>query len=216
MIRIFSVSEPGGHVANEDVFVAERHPTEADCWLCFLADGQGGRAGGADAAQLACRTSVELARKAHKHQLSNPVFWSTLLRQTDLAVSTDADAGYTTLVGFCIADGVLTGASSGDSAVLVVSGEIPPNEITASQLKNPPVGSGAAIFVPFAAPLVKPWTVVAMSDGVWKYVGWQRLTELIEAHRGQDLIEAVLSNARLPKSGQLQDDFTMAVISESA
>ena len=49
------------------------------------------------------------------------------------------------------------------------------NELTANQIKNPPVGSAAAVFTPFAGRLERPWTVLAMSDGVWKYVGWERV-----------------------------------------
>jgi hypothetical protein len=81
--------------------------------------------------------------------------------------------------------------------------------LTEHQQKNPPVGSGAAIFVPFAARLVRPWVVLAMSDGVWKYVGWNHVFKAASANRGPRIIETIRDMARLPGSGTLQDDFTL-------
>ncbi len=64
MIRVSSFSEIGGDDAvNEDVFDVSRHPADPDCWLCFLADGQGGRAG----AQRGPKGSALAARVLH-HQ----------------------------------------------------------------------------------------------------------------------------------------------------
>ena len=76
-----------------------------------------------------------------------------------------------------------------------------PKTLTDRQAKNPPVGSGAAWFVPFADRLAGPWSVLAMSDGVWKYVGWDRIIAGIASHRGQPLIESLQAAARL-RSGR--------------
>lgn len=85
--------------------------------------------------------------------------------------------------------------------------------MTDRQAKNPPVGSGAAWFVPFVAKLAAPWLVMAMSDGVWKYVGWDRLIAAVAAHHGEPLIEALQVSARL-RSGRFPDDFTVVVFEE--
>jgi hypothetical protein len=81
--------------------------------------------------------------------------------------------------------------------------------LTNRQNKNPPVGSGAAYFVPFAARLVCPWVVLAMSDGVWKYVGWDNVFKAASEQDGPKIIETIRERARLPGSGNLQDDFTL-------
>ena len=47
--------------------------------------------------------------------------------------------------------------------------------LTADQRKNPPVGSGAAVFTEFTAELGHGWRVLGLTDGVWKYVGWDRV-----------------------------------------
>src|SRR5262245_12226904 len=50
MIQAFHYSEAGGHAHNEDAFATLSHPQNPNCQLGVIADGQGGRAGGAAAA----------------------------------------------------------------------------------------------------------------------------------------------------------------------
>jgi hypothetical protein len=87
-------------------------------------------------------------------------------------------------------------------------------DLTASQAKNPPVGSSGAVPTPFAAKLPTSWIVLAMSDGVWKSVGRHRIEELLRNSRGQALLDTLLAEARLPWSGGLGDDFTAVVLEE--
>jgi serine/threonine protein phosphatase PrpC len=211
MSNLFSFTEAGGHVTNEDAFLVEPHPADPECLLCALADGQGGRAGGRRAAEVACRTAIDAARGWAVADLRKPVIWSHLLGAADGAVEADPEAGFTTLVGFCVCGTELAGASSGDSALLLIRGALAV-ELTKDQTKNPPVGSGAATFVPFGAALRTPWKVLAMSDGVWKYARWENITEAAKRQSGNDLIDALAAKARLPGSGKFQDDFTVVVI----
>jgi serine/threonine protein phosphatase PrpC len=122
MINVTSFSEAGGHLDNEDAFVVCHHPSGSDCWLCLLADGQGGRAGGPDASRIACRTATEVALREAPCARAKPAVWGTILQRADRAVLADWNAGFTTLLGFSIAGGFLAGASSGDSAVITFSG----------------------------------------------------------------------------------------------
>ncbi len=211
MIRVTSFSEAGGHAVCEDAFEVHRHPSDPDGWLGFLADGQGGQAGGAEAARIACRVAAEAALSLSPHQLSDSRTWTALLQQADAAVAADHEAGFTTLIGLSILGDVLHGASCGDSAVLVVSEDQGPRQATADQLKNPPVGSGVATFIPFTATLAGRWSVLAMSDGVWKYAGWDRIFETVATHRGESLVAALQAAARLRRSGQFPDDFTVVL-----
>jgi PPM family protein phosphatase len=215
MINVASFSEAGGHPENEDSFIVIGHPSDSDCWLCFLADGQGGQAGGAKASHIACGTAAEAALNESPRALSQPPVWEAILRQADRAVFADAAAGFTTLLGFVISDGHLSGAASGDSAVFVLSKGAPAQDVTKAQFKNPPVGSGDARFVSFSTSLDVPWTVLAMSDGVWKYVGWDRLVWAAASFQGESLMQTLQKLARLPRSGQFQDDFTLVVFEDS-
>ena len=214
MVNVVTFSEAGGHIVNEDAFAVERHPGDPDCWLCCLGDGQGGRAGGAQASQLACRAAMDAALQESPRRLASPLAWAELLHGADEAVRDAREAGFTTLLGFCITKGYLAGASCGDSAVLVATSGQRPSVVTAGQAKNPPVGSGTAPFWPFGLALVVPWVVVAMSDGVWKYAGWDRVEEAVSAGHGQQIVERLQEGARLQGSGQFQDDFTVVVFDE--
>jgi hypothetical protein len=149
-------------------------------------------------------------------QLTAPSSWARILGSADEAVCSDPWAGFTTLLGFCIAGGHLLGASCGDSAVLVVTAGDQPREVTASQPKYPAVGSGEARFAPFGATLVAPWAVLACSDGVWKYAGWERLVEALRVERGQQLAGRIQGYARVSGGGEFADDFTIVLFEEAA
>ena len=168
----------------------------------------------AQASQLACRAAMDAALQESPRRLASPLAWAELLHGADEAVRDAREAGFTTLLGFCITKGYLAGASCGDSAVLVATSGQRPSVVTAGQAKNPPVGSGTAPFWPFGLALVVPWVVVAMSDGVWKYAGWDRVEEAVSAGHGQQIVERLQEGARLQGSGQFQDDFTVVVFDE--
>jgi serine/threonine protein phosphatase PrpC len=211
MLRVQSFSEVGGHQVNEDAFRIETHPLDPDCVVCFLADGQGGQPGGGPAALLACQSALAAALTVLPKRLANPASWLEILRKADAAVAADAVAGFTTLVGLVIVRGKVVGASSGDSAALLISGG-KPVELTAAQLKNPPVGCGMALPIPFAADLSEPWRILVMSDGVWKYVGWDRVVEVATQAADASVIDRLQQHARLPGSGRFPDDFTVVLL----
>ncbi len=212
MIALHAISEAGGHPVNEDAYLVHEHPAETDCWIGCIADGQGGRAGGARAAQLACEVVMRIAERTPIGMLASARGWGYLLPGADREVAADAEAGFTTLVGFCIRRGRIVGASNGDSALWLVnsSGSA---ILTERQPKNPPVGSSAAAFAEFTAELGESWRVLAMTDGVWKYVGWERIISALQSSGGRStVLDDLLQMARLPRTGELQDDFTAIVV----
>src|ERR1700722_17410875 len=119
MVRVFSISEAGGHAENEDAFIVEQHPADWKCWICTLADGQGGRAGGGRAARIATQLVPELAKKEPPSFLVDIRLWERMLRGADAVVAKDSIAGFTTLIGFCLLNDRIIGASNGDSAVAI-------------------------------------------------------------------------------------------------
>lgn len=190
----------------------EAHPDATDCWICVIADGQGGQAGGAKAAQLACQRCRDLALRSAPPGLQAAETWTEILHAADTAVTDDPMAGYTTLVGLSVWQGFVCGASNGDSAAVLLHPGSRPLNLTQHQDKNPPIGSRVASIVPFAARLSRPWTLLAMTDGVWKYVGWDEMLKVAEATPADNLAPLLLSRARLELSGRLQDDFTLIVL----
>lgn len=206
MIRTYTFSAAGGHAVNEDAFALRPVPGAEGAWLVALADGQGGRAGGARAAQLACRVALESAAQEAEPD------WPTVLASADAAVTTDPEAGLATLVGLRVHGGRVTGASCGNSAAVVVCGASAPRVLTAYQHKNPPVGSGDAAFVPFAMKLTAPWKLLAITDGVWKYAGWDRVWDSAARLSGVELLADLQLAAQLPTTGTFPDDFTVVLL----
>lgn len=199
MIRTYHFTAAGGHPVNEDAFVLRPLPGGAG-YAVALADGQGGRAGGARAAQIACRIASASAN------------WAEGLPEADAAVAADPEAGFTTLVALAVEGDYLSGASCGDSAALAVSGGETLRLLTSRQFKNPPVGSGEADFVPFELELIRPWRVLVMSDGVWKYASWERVWDFAVRLSGDELIAELQDAARLKSTGEFQDDFTVVLL----
>jgi hypothetical protein len=147
------------------------------------------------------------------HALRDPDAWTEILGEADAAVAGDPIAGYTTLIGFLITLEFVVGASCGDSAVMMLEHETetPARDLTGGQRKDRPVGSGGAMFVPFSAGLAGPWSVVAMSDGVWKYAGWEHLVQALRKSRSVAVVEALEQRVRSPRTDALPDDFTLVL-----
>ena len=126
-------------------------------------------------------------------------------------VCVDDVAGYCSLVSLCISEWEVCGASCGDSGALLLSGgrEI---LLTEGQRKNPPVGSSAAHPVAFSARLQPGQTLLVVSDGVWKYVGWEHIATMAAHYSGLDLIAALRRAAWDASGGRLPDDFGIALL----
>jgi hypothetical protein len=212
MPRVWSCTEVGGHATIEDAFAVRSHPDEPECLLCAIADGQGGRSGSRLAANLACENCMDRAARIAPETLLRPAAWTPILQAADRMISRHPAAGLTTLAVFCISGDVICGASAGDSAVVLMNGDEDGRILTGRQHKNPPVGSGFSISTGFRSTLVSPWTVLAMTDGVWKFAGWDAILNVAPEQDGQAVIDTLRDRARLPRTGCFQDDFTLVVL----
>jgi serine/threonine protein phosphatase PrpC len=208
-------TEPGGKEVNEDFVLARRHPSGGDRYVCVLADGQGGRSNGALAARTACEIVWARAMEHPFDSLLRHSSFSTLMYAADNAVC--RTEGYTTLVALALDETSVVGASSGDSKVFFArksngSGELEIVEWTARQQKNPPVGSGEAMFTPFSCAEVDEGRILMLSDGVWKYCGFEAIRAAFELASFADAA-SVLKAATLKRSGSsLPDDFSVIAI----
>jgi PPM family protein phosphatase len=209
-----SFTEASVEGGNQDAFLIATHPRDSNLWLAVIADGQGGRAGGAEAAKRGCEAVIERASASPVDQLQNPLVWAELIRMADRAIHSDTESGYTTLVALGLRFGQVVGASQGDSAVFAQhDGSF--IELTQNQRKNPPIGSGEVRPRSFQTGFTEPWLLMLMTDGVWKYVGHERLAELTAKQRATDLLLTEIQElARLKTSGRFQDDFTILAFSE--
>lgn len=210
----FVHSEGGYGHTNEDVVEVRAHPHEYGVTLCALADGVGGQAGGGMAAYWAVQGALDCADEFDTKQLRAEATWISIAQTVDAMGQEleSAGAGYTTLVCLGVMDDLLVGASCGDSAALLLDGRGGQRILTEDQRKNPPIGSGGAIPVAFSAPLGQSWQLLVMSEGVWKYLGWDVIISRAWEKRGLDLVLALreLSEARC--NGKLWDDWSVAVL----
>jgi len=145
-MHIFSHTEAGGKIDNEDYVLVRRHPLHGGGWVALLADGQGGCSNGGLAARTACETAMDLAGGTSFDVLLDPSRLVELLERTDRAVA--MTGGFTTLVALLVdpISSFAIGASVGDSQAYVrlLNGRV--EQLSARQRKNPPVGSGDANF----------------------------------------------------------------------
>src|SRR4029453_3557869 len=217
-LTIASFTERGPHPENEDAFEVSRHPADPSTVLCVLADGQGGRRGGARAARLACAVARDAAAAPPPRRLLSPRVWRRIARRVDASVARDPHAGLTTFVGLVIRGARLVGGANGDSAGGGGAGRCggpgprARAELPAGQRKPPPVGSGNAALVPFSASLSEPWSVVAMSDGVWHRSGRQAMLDRVATQQGEALIRALTAAARTAGHDHYPDDVTVVVV----
>jgi serine/threonine protein phosphatase PrpC len=174
--------------------------------VIVVADGAGGTAGGAEAAEAV----VDVVR-LHADGLTDirpATQWVSLLMRIDRDLSASIDGGQTTAVIVALSDDGLAGASVGDSSAWIIhdSGYA---DVTACQVRKPLLGSGMATVVPFELNQVLAGTLLVASDGLIKYAPAGRICETA---RG-DLREAaarLIDLVRL-RSGALQDDVAMVL-----
>jgi serine/threonine protein phosphatase PrpC len=173
--------------------------------LLAVADGMGGRAGGAAVADFVIR---HLEAHARWPTFPTPFALAELLRQIDRDAATQAGGGETTAIVCAVSDAGVSGAAVGDSAAWWVTAT-GVQALTVEAVRKPWVGSGGADALPFAVP-AEPGTLLLMTDGVWEYADPAVLRDIA---RGDDLapIPARLIDAARMRTGQLQDDAALAV-----
>lgn len=217
-LEIRSLSVAGERGANEDACVSRLHPRWRKLALCAVADGQGGQPGGASASSLACETIIGLAEACSPLSLHWPFTWHAIARRADRKVRAHAGAGFCTLVASAVTARRVSGVACGDSAAVLSVGNGATQFLTKDQQKNPPVGSGNAHFTFFSARVSrrKPWTLLLMTDGVWKFTGIDPVIEAAisdaPAPRVIDQLRAAAARNGRRLGRSVRDDFTVLVV----
>lgn len=215
-IDVHAESRAGYRNDNQDDFRLALHPQDHNIRLLSLADGQGGQPGGALAARLAVDNAVAEASHHAVSELCKPDTWSDVMEWSDLTISKHPDAGLTTLTAIAADQEWLCGASSGDSLLIWVNSEGSCRILSKMQPKNPPMGSGHAAYAHFSVSCLTPWRLVAMTDGVWKALGEERIMQIVTAWRGPDLVRFLLDQAQAADGGILRDDATALLLQISS
>lgn len=181
-----------------------------DSVVLALSDGAGGASGGREAAELLLEFVRDRADRLASSVGSAAVV--SLLRGVDLAINLESHCGEATGVVAVVRDGIVVGASVGDSeAWLVADGRV--TDLTGSQRRRPMIGTAKAEPVGFGpAPLVG--RLLLGSDGLFKYVARARLAECLTAGTVDQAAVALSASARLP-SGAYQDDVSVIVCEDA-
>jgi len=211
-MRFETHTEPGGKPRNEDYLLARAHPSIPALSLFFLADGQGGQSNGALAAQTACDTAYRLMAAESRDRLFRASTLTSLLEETDREV--EQTGGFTTLLALVLDLSAfqITGASVGDSRIYANPGSGEIDELTGNQRKNPPVGSGSAIFESFERCFSSGSRILMVSDGVWKYAGLPVIQSGFALPEFAS-VSGHLKSAVLRGCSALPDDFSIISIS---
>ena len=160
--------------------------------LIVVADGAGGVAGGANAAEAICRALTADAND-----------WAAWLEQRDAALAASSTGLAAAVVLSISDDGMIRGASVGDCEAWVF-GRGEALNLTGGQVRKPLLGDGGAVPVTFTS-RVPSGTLIVASDGLWKYMKHARIAELSTMRPLESALAALVDGVRL-RSGTLQDD----------
>lgn len=174
----------------------------ADKTIIALADGAGGLAGAAQAAEFFIRISRENATALH-----TAVDCENLLHRADLQIAEDKLAGETTAILLVIARDHLFGASIGDSDAWLFS-PATKRHLSKSQLRKPLLGSGETLALSFTTYNPRGTLIIA-SDGLWKYTSFEKIEHELQNADSASLPQRLANLVRL-RSGALQDDLAIA------
>lgn len=168
-----------------------------------LADGAGGRGGGAEAADLAIEIISQFASGLYSQDDC-----AAALYKAHSIVQKNPKAGETTAVVAVAKGHELFGASIGDSGAWLVS-EDSVDDLTAHQNRRPFLGSGDAIPVSFSRPSLEGTLLVA-SDGLLRYAPRDMICWTIRKSPFDVVCKELVRLVRYP-SGALPDDVGIAI-----
>lgn len=176
----------------------------ADSIVVVLADGAGGSGHGARTAQTIIDAVAAVGAAHHD--------WCDLLRSLDRNAQRSGP-GQSTAVIVSISDGLLTGASVGDSGAWLVCGT-EALDLTANQLRKPLLGGGCLPRPLLPTPL-DDHTLLVASDGLFRYASHRDLVSIATHPDLSAAAAALIDLVRLP-TGALQDDIAVVVCRQRA
>ena len=174
-------------------------------WLVCVADGVGGIAGGARAADLFV-TGAQRTVCGAGFDLTSPSAWAALVQDLDHEIAAEPRAGETTGIALAVTSGLVVGASCGVSRALLLTAT-GWRDLTSEQHRKPRLGTGRAWAQPFTAEA--HGTLVVGTDGLFDYVKLDEIcrTVLLASEDAADiLIRLELDRYRTPPDDRPRPD----------
>jgi len=166
--------------------------------FAVVADGVGGRSGGATAAEMVVNAVRELAEQSEPWE---PYSW---MASVDQRVANSNTGGETTAVVAGLSKIGPVIVAVGDSVAWAVTAD-GCNDLTAAAKLKPWVGSGVARAVAVHLPIATVGTLLLATDGLVKYTSAEKIVEVIRGTPFDDTPRALIELVR-PPSGRLPDD----------
>jgi PPM family protein phosphatase len=171
------------------------HELPDDGLVVVVADGAGGMAGGAAAAELVLKL-VEAALHESSFDVLDARSWTELLDRADEIIERDRLAGETTAVVVAIsAAGRLVGAFAGDSEAWIISAD-DIDILTVKATSRTRLGSGKACAIPFEREKLDGLLLVG-SDGLFTFASPAVILSLVSGKAPDVAIDALLQELRL-------------------
>jgi PPM family protein phosphatase len=163
-----------------------------------LADGSGGTAGAAQAAEFFINSV-----RASLVSLHSPEDCRGLLHDIDRKLTRSAECGETTGIIVVVNAAGLFGAGVGDSLAWFFAASAK-DELTRGQWRKPLLGTGVALPHGFVQNFL-PGTLVVATDGLWKYTSLELIEQRVRSAGLADLAAHLAELVRL-RSGAFPDD----------
>jgi len=174
--------------------------------VIVVADGAGGMGGGAGAAEAVVNTFR--ARHPTVTAITTTGYGAEALLELDDELSAEPAGGQTTAVVLAIGQGLIVGASVGDSEAWLISNR-GYRALTAAQARTPLIGSGGAVPRAFKTSAM-PCRLLVATDGLFRYASPESVCGAARTPELDRATAALLDAVRLP-SGALQDDVALVL-----
>jgi serine/threonine protein phosphatase PrpC len=171
-------------------------------WFC-ISDGAGGIAGGSKASEYVVTV---FERFSGAQAPKDPLYFESFLRRLDVELLSQLDCGEATAIIGMMQDGVLVGASVGDSEAWYYGPDFE-YQLTSMQNRKPLLGSGASQPIGFG-PTIMDGILLLGSDGLFKYANHRELNAIVRLKSSAEEIAALAK----VETGKLQDDISAILI----
>lgn len=172
-------------------------------WFC-IADGAGGTGQGAQVSAYIIEAFEELTRI---DGFDAPEDFESFLRKVDIELWDERQGGEATAIIGKVMDGVIVGASVGDSEAWIFNLEYD-YELTSMQNLKPLIGSGKSVPIGFGPMYLEKYVLLG-SDGLFKYANRNDIKSLLSS----DCEAIQIADLAKKETGNLQDDVSVILIS---
>lgn len=198
-----------GDLGQDQIAIDHHH----NHWIIVVADGAGGTGGSTQAAQAVC--DGVLAEFNTHTGTSKDTRWGAFLLDLDRKMPRICDGGQTTAVVIDINNGLITGASVGDSQAWLVT-DTTTLDLTLHQQRQPLLGSGEANPIGLRSIYMNgqnPGRLLVGSDGLFKYAQPGSIASLARSSDLGNAVNNLVDSVRL-KNGALPDDVAVVLCEE--